>query len=125
MTLAFEPLGPEETNFINTVGGVDRTGPTASITQLPTQPRREGDEHGADADPGRDPLGEGVHRPRPGERPEPAGPGMGDVTYEPIIAALREVGCDGWLASRRSTTGRGWEAIARESIEYLKRVTGL
>jgi len=40
------------------------------------------------------------------------------------LAALREVGYDGWLSVEAFDFKIGAERIARESIEYLKRVTG-
>ncbi len=49
---------------------------------------------------------------------------MGEVKYEPIIAALREVGYDGWLSVEAFDFRPGAEHIARKSIEYLKRVAG-
>jgi sugar phosphate isomerase/epimerase len=54
--------------------------------------------------------------------PNLQGPGMGDVKYEPIIAALREVGYDGWLSVEAFDLKPGAETIAEKSISYLKKM---
>jgi sugar phosphate isomerase/epimerase len=50
------------------------------------------------------------------------GPGSGEVNFEPISAALKEVGYDGYVSVEVFNFDEGAEAIARNSIEYLKRV---
>jgi len=57
--------------------------------------------------------------------PNLQGPGMGEVKYEPIIAALREVGYDGWLSVEAFDLKPGAETIAEKSIAYLKKVTSV
>jgi sugar phosphate isomerase/epimerase len=54
--------------------------------------------------------------------PNLLGPGMGKIRYEPIIAALREAGYDGWLSVEAFDFGYGAREIARKSEVYLKRV---
>lgn len=124
VTLAFEPLSPAETDFMNTAAEslelVRRIGhpnfqlnldvKAMSSEQKPIpQILRETVPHIAHVQV---------------NDPNLQGPGMGDVRYEPIIAALREVGYDGWLSVEAFDFKPGAERIARESIECLKRVAG-
>jgi len=52
------------------------------------------------------------------------GPGFGDVDFNPIAAALREVGYDGVVSVEVFKFDEGPEIIATKSIEYLKRCFG-
>ena len=54
--------------------------------------------------------------------PNLLGPGMGEIGYEPIIAALREAGYDGWLSVEAFDMQYGAERIAKASVEYLQKV---
>lgn len=50
------------------------------------------------------------------------GPGTGDVDFRPIAAALREIGYDGYVSVEVFDYSEGGETIARNSLEYLKKV---
>jgi sugar phosphate isomerase/epimerase len=50
------------------------------------------------------------------------GPGFGDVDYNPIAAALKEVGYQGFVSVEVFNFDEGAEAIAGRSLDYLKRV---
>jgi sugar phosphate isomerase/epimerase len=50
------------------------------------------------------------------------GPGMGDLDFAPIFRALRDVAYGGWVSVEVFDTSPGGEAIARRSIEYMRRV---
>ena len=54
--------------------------------------------------------------------PNLLGPGMGEIGYEPIIAALRAAGYDGWLSVEAFDVQYGAERIAKASVEYLQKV---
>ena len=55
--------------------------------------------------------------------PNLLGPGMGEIRYEPILAALREAGYDGWLCVEAFDFSYGAEKIAKASVEYLRKAT--
>lgn len=124
VTLAFEPLGPAETDFLNTVAEaialVKSVGHSALRINLDVKAMSSETA----------PIGEVIRSAKDYvahvqvNDPSLLGPGMGDVKYEPIIAALRDIGYDGWLSVEAFDFKPGPERIARESVEFLRKVTG-
>ncbi len=48
------------------------------------------------------------------------GPGMGEIDFVPILKTLREISYDGWVCVEVFDYDPGVEALAKESIDYLK-----
>jgi len=56
--------------------------------------------------------------------PNMRGPGFGDLKFEPIFAALREIGYGGWASVEVFDYEPGPERLARESFEYVTDILG-
>jgi sugar phosphate isomerase/epimerase len=120
VTLAFEPLTPADTDFVTSVEeAIDlarRVGHPNFRVNLDVKAMSAESEPAADVI--RSAAGWIAHVQV--NDANGRGPGMGDVAYEPILAALREVGYDGWLSVEAFDYTPGAETIARESINYLR-----
>jgi sugar phosphate isomerase/epimerase len=52
--------------------------------------------------------------------PNRQGPGFGELQFEPILAALDEIGYNGWVSVEVFDYSPGVEQLARRSFEYLR-----
>ncbi len=124
LVLALEPLGPEETNFMNTAAeAVELVGRLASphvrlhldckamSTEMVPMVELIG-QHGA--------LLAHFHANDPNRR----GPGFGKLDFVPILRALQQIDYRGWVSVEVFDYTPGVEALARQSIEYLRRCMG-
>ena len=121
VTLALEPLGPEEGNFLLTaewgrqlVAEID-----SEFVKLHLDVKAMSTESESIPDIIAASKQELVHFHA--NDPNRRGPGMGDVEYEPIVAALVDIEYDGWLSVEVFDESVAPEVLAAESVEYLKR----
>ena len=94
VTLAMEPLGPQETNFLNTAEQTMQLVRKINHPnfQINLDVKAMSSETKSIPQVIRETAGHIAHVQV--NDPNLLGPGMGEVNYEPIIAALREVGYD-------------------------------
>jgi sugar phosphate isomerase/epimerase len=122
VTICFEPLAPEETNFINTATDALRfvrpfNSPAMKLILDVKAMCSEAK-----------PIPQIIRETSPdfayfhANDRNLKGPGFGDVDYVPIAAALREVGYDGYVSVEVFNFDEGPEVIATQSIVYLRRV---
>ncbi len=122
VTLCLEPLTTKETNFINTCADaaeiIERVNHPAIALHQDVKAM----------------LGEGVPLPELIHQFQSItkhfhvndsnllGPGMGETDYLPIFRALRETRYSGWISVEVFDYSPGADHIARESIEYMRRI---
>jgi len=124
VVLALEPLGPAETDFLNTAAEA------VELAQRVASPacRLHLDMKAMAAEPASMP--EIIHAQREhvahfhANDPNLLGPGMGDVAVPPVVKALRDIDYQGWVSVEVFRYEPTREAIARTSFANLQAAIG-
>jgi sugar phosphate isomerase/epimerase len=121
VTLAVEPLGPQEGDFLLTaelgVKLVEMVGSPQCRLHLDVKAMSSEQQ----------PIPEIIRRCAShlvhfhANDANRRGPGMGDIDFVPILQALKEIDYHGWISVEVFDYQPGVEALARESIQYLER----
>lgn len=121
VTLAIEPLGPQETNFINTAAEarVLISAVNSPWCRLHLDVKAMTTEKTPVPDIIRSHISRLAHFHA--NDPNLLGPGMGEVDFVPIFQALEDVQYDGWVSVEVFKHGPGIGYLARESINYMRR----
>ncbi len=120
--IAFEPLGPQITNFGGTIQDsleiIEKVNHPSFTLMLDTSALiREGKEPAEIIKQMKNKFVY-FHLNDPNE----LGPGMGSLDFNPILRSLKEIQYKGWLSVEPFSTAIMPDEIAEKSIQYLKKI---
>jgi sugar phosphate isomerase/epimerase len=122
VTICFEPLPADDTDFVNTAADAIRFAREMASPNFSVILDARAMSHEAK------PIAQIIRESRGkfayfhANDANMKGPGFGATDFVPIVAALREVGYDGTVSVEVFKFDEGAEAIAARSLEYLRSV---
>ncbi len=120
VTLAIEPLGPAEGDFLTTAAEgaalIEKVGSPYCRLHLDVKAMASEEQPIADVIRANADLLAHFHA----NDPNLQGPGFGDVDFVPIFEALGEIDYRGWVSVEVFDYEPGVERLVRESIEYMQ-----
>lgn len=120
VVLAFEPLSPKITNFMDTAAGA------VEVIEKVNDPRCRLILDCLAMSTEKKSIPEIVRQHKDllvhfqVNDPNAQGPGFGDLDFVPILQVLQEIQYQGWISVEVFNYKAGPERLAKESIEYLK-----
>ena len=121
VTLAVEPLGPADGNFLLTAAAgrqlCEMVGSPHCRLHLDVKAMSSEGRPVADIVRENAPLMVHFHA----NDPNKLGPGMGDVDFRPIFETLGQIDYQGWVSVEVFDYTPGPEYLARESINYMQQ----
>jgi sugar phosphate isomerase/epimerase len=124
VTLALEPLGPAEGDFLLTA--VEGEELMARVDSPNCRLHLDVKAMSSEALPVADVIRNHAHAMAHFHANDPnrQGPGFGDVDFHPIFAALKDINYDGWVSVEVFDYTPGIETLAKQSIEYMQECLG-